>query len=171
MRTMTGPHRHSRRVRMPPHDVVAIPGLHRKDERPLPRWLVAAIVVLGLLAVTGGVYATLGAGDVEEQRDINATQRDAAADLAVNLGRQVTAACAQGKVVQDDQGRDLCTTAAQVQADPIPGPPVQGERGPGPTVEQIRDAVERYLAANPPPRGTPPTADQVAAAVAQYLTA
>jgi hypothetical protein len=159
---------------MPAHDVVEVPGLHRKDERGLPSWLVVLIVILGLLAVTGGVYATLGAGDAEEQRDLNATQRDAAADLAASLGRQVTEACAQGKVVQDDQGRDLCATAAQVQSDPIPGPPVQGERGPGPTVDQIRTAVAEYIAANPPPRGEagrPPTPDEVTAAVAQYMTA
>jgi hypothetical protein len=167
-------HRLDQQAQMPAHDAVEIPGLHRKDERGLPSWLVVLIVILGLLAVAGGVYATLGAGDVEDQRDINATQRDAAADLAANLGRQVTEACAQGKVVQDDQGRDLCATAAQVQADPIPGAAVQGERGPGPTVEQIRAAVAEYMAANPPPpgeAGRPPTAAEVAAAVAQYLTA
>jgi hypothetical protein len=167
-------HRLDQQMPMPAHDAVEVPGLHRRDERGLPRWLVVMIVVLGILAVSGGVYATLGAGDAEDQRDVNATQRDAAADLAVNLGRQVTEACAQGKVVQDDQGRDLCATAAQVQADPIPGAAVQGERGPGPTIEQIRTAVVEYMAANPPPpgeAGRPPTADEVAAAVAQYLTA
>lgn len=163
---MTGP-RHSLQVPMPPHEVVEVPGLHRRPEQALPRWLVVAIVVLGILAVSGGVYATLGAGAVEDQKA-------AAVDQAANLGRQVTAACAQGKVVQDDQGRDLCRLAAQVQADPVPDPPVQSARGPGPTVEQIRSAVEQYMAANPPPRGEagrPPNPDEVAAAVAQYMSA
>jgi hypothetical protein len=171
---MTVRHRLDQQAQMPPHDAVEIPGLHRKDERGLPLWLVVAIVILGLLAVAGGVYATLGAGDAEDQRDINAVQRDAAIDSALNLGREVTAACAQGKVVQDDQGRDLCATAAQVQSDPVPGVAVQGERGPGPTVEQIRAVVAEYMATHPPPRGEAgraPTPDEVAAAVAQHLTA
>jgi hypothetical protein len=108
---------------MPPHDGVEIPGLHRKDERGLPTWLVVAIVILGLLAVTGGVYATLGAGDAEEQRDINAVQRDAAADQAQGLAERVVAACATGgEAAEQLQQVGVCREAEQVRADPVPGP-------------------------------------------------
>lgn len=164
---MTAPHRHSRRVRMPPPEVVEIPGLHRKDERPHPRWVFVAISALGVLAVAAGLVLTQQTGQVEDQRD-------AAVQQVQDLGRDVSAACARGDVVQTPEGRDLCVFASQVQDTPAPGATVQGDRGPGPTADQIRDAVAQYMAAHPPPRveaGRAPTADEVAAAVAQYLAA
>lgn len=152
---------------MPPHDAVDIPGLHRKEQRPHPRWLVPLIAAIGVLAVTFGVLLTHQTGQVEDQRDQAVQQK-------IDLGRQVTDACLRGDVVQSPDGRDLCATAAQAQVSPTPAASVQGERGPGPTAEQIRAAVAEYLAVHPPPAGQAgrsPTADEVAAAVAQYLAA
>ena len=170
---MTGP-RHSLQVPMPPHDVVETPGLHRRDERPVPRWLVVTIAAFGVLVVAVGGFLTFRTGEVEDQAEqlpIVAEQRDAATEQVRDLGREIVAACAQGKVVQDPQGRDLCQRAADVQADPVPGTPIPGERGPGPTPEQIEAAVVAYCAARAECAGRPPTTEEVAAAVAQYLTA
>lgn len=153
---------------MPPHDVVEIPGLHRKDEHRIPRWLFITLSALGVLAVLAfGVVLTAQTGQVEDQRD-------AAVQQVQDLGRDVVDACARGVVVQTPEGRDLCTFASQVQATPVPPTVVQGDRGPGPTAGQIRDAVAAYMTAHPPPRGEagrPPTPDEVAAALAQYMAA
>jgi hypothetical protein len=159
---------------MPPHDVVEIPGLHRRDERPLPRWLFLVICVVAALAVVAGGFLTLRTGEVEDQAEqlpAVSAERDAAIDSAQNLGRDVVAACARGDVVPTPDGQDLCARAAAVQSDPVPGAAVQGERGPGPSIEQIRTAVADYCAARGQCAGRPPTADEVAAAVAQYMTA
>ncbi len=83
----------------------------------------------------------------------------------------MVAACARGEVVQTEDGRDLCQRAAQVQATPVPGVPIQGDPGPGPTPEQIEAAVVSYCAARAECAGRPPSTQEVAAAVAQYLTA
>ena len=170
---MTG--RHSLRVPMPPPEPTVNEAIDFEAERPSTRWegrwpLILAIL-LGVLAFVGGVIATRSAGEVEDQRDINAVQRDAAADQAANLGRDVVAACARGEIVQTGDGRDLCQRAAQVQSTPVPGVPIQGDPGPGPTPEQIEAAVVSYCAARDECSGRPPSTEEVAAAVAQYLTA
>lgn len=168
---MTG--HHSLRVPMPPHESILSDGMHRKDDRPMARWPIVAVVLLGIGAVIAGIFATSGAGQVEDQLTSTAEQ-------AQKLGQDVTAACAQGIVVQDQQGRDLCKLASEVQSDPVPGTPapgipgvqgLPGDRGPGPTPEQIETAVVSYCAARGECAGRPPSTEEVAAAVAQYLTA
>lgn len=161
---MTAPH--SLQVPMPPRELLE--GAHRRDDQPIARWPVAAVALLGVVAVVLGVFATSGAGDVEDQRD-------AAAEQAQTLGQLVVTACARGEVVQSPDGRNLCQRAAEVRAEPVPGiPGLPGEPGRPPTPEEIRGAVDAYMAQNPPAAGEPgraPTAEEVAAAVAQYLTA
>ncbi len=49
------------------------------------------------------------------------------------------------------------------------GPP--GPQGPAPTFDQVRDAIQFYLALNPPPAGRPPTDQEVAAAVNNFCAA
>jgi hypothetical protein len=149
---------------MPPHKSILADGLHRRDDTPTPRWPIVAVGLLAVIAAIIWGFAVSGAGDVEDQRDT-------AVEQVQNLGRDVAAACARGDVVQSPDGRDLCARAAQVQADPVPGAAVQGERGPGPTPREISDAVAAYLVAHPPPAGRPPTTAEVTAAVAEYLTA
>lgn len=160
---MTAPH--IMQVPMPPRE--PLDGAHRKDDRPAARWPVAATVLLGVAAVVLGIFATNGAGEVEAQRDTAVAEKQ-------DLGREVTQACAQGDVVQSPDGRDLCQRAAQVQAEPPPPDPilgVQGERGPGPTIEELNAAVTAYCAARDECSGRSPTTAEVAAAVAEYLTA
>jgi hypothetical protein len=149
---------------MPSHESILSDGMHRKDDKPAPRWPVALVGLLGVAAVVVGIFATQGAGEVEDQRDT-------AVEQVRDLGRDVAAACARGEVIQSPDGRNLCQRAAEVQSDPVPGTVIQGERGPGPTLEQIDAAVTAYLVANPPPAGRPPTTAEVAAAVAEYLIA
>lgn len=151
--------------------------MHRRDEQASTRWQghwpLIAVLLLGVAAVVIGIFVTSGAGQVEDQLGATAEQ-------AQSLGEQVTRACAQGVVVQDPQGQDLCQRAAEVQSDPVPGTPVPGlpgvqglpgERGPGPTPEQIEAAVASYCAVRAQCAGRAPTPSEVAAAVAQYLTA
>jgi hypothetical protein len=153
---------------MPPHETVLGEAPDIKNEQASTRWQgrwpLIAVILLGILAVVGGIVATRSAGEVEDQKD-------RAVDTAQNLGQQVVAACAQGLIVQDDQGRDLCQRAAQVQSTPVPGVPIQGDRGPGPTPEQIEAAVVAYCAARDQCAGSPPSTGEVAAAVAEYLIA
>lgn len=121
---MTGPPHNGLALVLPP-EAVPFNGAHRKeDERPPSRWWIAIIALVGLLAVTAGVWLTQGAGKVEDQLGSTAAQ-------AQDLGRLVTDACSAGQVVQGAQGQNLCQRAAQVQSTPVPdvqGP--QGERGP-----------------------------------------
>lgn len=161
---MTAPH--SLQASMPPPDLDG--GLHRKEDGPAARWPVVAIALLGVLAVVVGLFATLGAGDVEDQRD-------AAVQEKIDLGREVVAACARGEVVQSPTGQDLCRRGIEVQSAPVPAAQgLPGEPGRAPTAEEIRAAVNAYMLENPPAAGEPgrpPTTEEVAAAVAQYLTA
>ena len=162
---MTG--RHSLQVPMPPRESVMSDGVAREAEQPSTRWQgrwpLIGVIALGVLAVVGGIIATRSAGVVEDQKD-------RAVETAQNLGRDVVAACARGEIVQTDDGRDLCQRAAQVQSTPVPGVPIQGDPGPGPTPEQIEAAVVSYCAARDECSGRPPSTEEVAAAVAQYLT-
>jgi hypothetical protein len=130
---MTVP-RHSRQVPMPPHDVVEVPGLHRRDERPLPLWLIVAICALAVAAVVAGGFLTLRTGDVEdraEQLPVVEQQRDAAANQAQRAADPVLELCAQGDdVAQALRERGACDLAEQVRAEPVPGPTgPAGERG------------------------------------------
>jgi hypothetical protein len=149
---------------MPSHESILSDGMHRRDDKPASRWPVALVALLGAAAVVVGIFATQGAGEVEDQRDT-------AVEQVRDLGRDVAAACARGEVIQSPDGRNLCQRAAEVQSDPVPGTVIQGEPGRPPTIEEIEAAVAVYLARNPPPAGRPPTADEVAAAVAEYMTA
>lgn len=156
---------------MPPHESVLSDGMHRRDDGPAARWPVVAVALLGAAAVVIGVFATSGAGEVEQQRD-------SAAQQAQDLGSEVIAACARGDVVQSPDGRDLCAKAAQVSSEPVPGvvglPGEQGPQGvPGraPTPEEIQSAVTAYCAEHAECAGRAPTTAEVAAAVAEYLIA
>lgn len=134
-----------------------------KGERDLPRWVlwtIVALVVLtaGVVVVSGTTWST-----TEGQRDVAAQQGTTLAD-------QVAAACASGgDTAKELIARGACQQAAQIKADPVPGP--IGPQGPGPTLDEIRGAVAAYMVANPPLNGRPPTPGEVAAAVAEYLTA
>lgn len=152
-------------------------GSRRADEKPPPRWLIWAIVAVVLATSALGFVLTQGASNTESanaalQGDnrVLASQRDATAQQAATLADQVAAACAEGgETTEDLQRVGACQQAQQVKAEPVPGE--KGERGPGPTPEQIRAAVAAYLVENPPPAGRAPTAAEVAAAVTEYLTA
>jgi len=171
---MTGP-RHSLRVPMSPHERPVIDGLHREeDQLPVSRWWMALVALLGVAAVVAGALLTSQTAQVEDQAEqlpIVAEQRDAAVEEVRDLGRDVLQACAAGDVVQSPDGRDLCARASAVQADPVPGEAIQGERGPGPTLEQIEAAVAAYCAARNSCVGRSATPQEVAAAVDEWLTA
>jgi hypothetical protein len=112
---------------MPPRDVVEITGLHRKDERGHPRWVLAVVAILAALAVGAGVLLTSRVGQVQDQAEqlpVVTSQRDAAADQAQGLAERVVAACAAGgEAAKRLQQVGVCQEAEQVRADPVPGPP------------------------------------------------
>lgn len=150
-----------------------LPGEHRAADKPFPQWVPWAIVVAVLAAGFSAFLLTRGASTTEDantalqgDKTVLTNQRDAAAGQALDLAGLLDAACAAGDPPVGYEA--ACDKAKQVQANPIPA--VQGERGPGPTAEQIRGAVAAYLVANPPEDGRSPTPSEVAAAVAQYLT-
>lgn len=149
----------------------------RRAERPLPRWLPWTIVAATVVAAVLAFLLTRTTADTQDQnaslqgdKAVLTGQRDATAQQATTLADQVAQACSSGGITAEDLQRvGACQQAQQVHTDPIPGP--RGERGPGPTVDEIRGAVAAYLTANPPPAGRAPTASEVAAAVTDYLVA
>lgn len=164
-------------LRSVPMSAPELPGVHRRGDPPTSRLLLVLVVLVGLLAVVGGVIVTLGAGDVEEQNQVVTDQLGAATVQSENLASQVLAACARGEVVQSPTGQDLCQFAQQVKTEPVPGVPIAGPTGATgrpPTIEEIERVVTAYMADHPPPRGEAgraPTEAEVAAAVSQYLVA
>lgn len=147
-----------------------LPGLHRKDEPKPSRWVLVLVLLIGVAAVVAGIFLTRATGQVEQQVQDRTSERDAAADQAVSLADRVVAACSAGGAPAEQLTRvGACQQAAQVRAEPVPG--VAGPRGPGPTAEEIRAAVDAYLLQHPPPAGRPPSEAEVAAAVTEYLTA
>lgn len=97
------------------------------DGRSVPRWLPWLIVVVTVLTVGLGLFITTNAADTEDanavlQVDKAAVegQRDAAVGQSLDLAAQVQHACTTGDLQPADP---LCTRAAQVQAEPIPGIP------------------------------------------------
>lgn len=165
---MTGPH--DSRLLVPPHesllaDGMRLDGQHRRDDKPTARWPIAAVALLGAVALVVGFFATRGAGDVEDQRD-------AAITSAQDLGAEVLQACTRGDVVQSPDGRNLCAKAAEVRAEPVPSVAlIEGPPGRPPTAQEIQAAVDAYLTSHPPPAGQPPSTAAVAAAVAEYMLA
>lgn len=154
-----------------------VAGSRRADETPAPRWTLWVILGGVVAAAAAGWGLTQSALDTEDanaalqgDKVVLEEQRDATAQQASTLADQVTQACAAGGDTAEDLLRvGACQQAQQVRAEPIPGE--RGERGPGPTAEQIRAAVAAYLVENPPPAGRSPTATEVSAAVTEYLTA
>lgn len=141
---------------------------HRLRHLTRSHLLIIGVAAIAVLFLLGSVFvAQLGRQEARDQTGAVEQQRDATAAQAQSLAEQIKAACRDGSLAGP-----ICTQAAQVAAEPIPGPQgPRGEPGPPPTAEQIQSAVDAYLAANPPPAGRPPTAAEVAAAVASYLTA
>lgn len=96
----------------------------------------------------------------------------------------LTQAQSQAAVV----GEQLASQLRALGASPVVSPPspiagpagptgptgaagARGETGPGPSQQQIDDAVTHYLTVHPPAPGKDATAEQVAAAVGAYLSA
>ena len=112
----------NRRATVRPPELTVIEGLHRREPQ-VPRWAVALIAVIGVVAVTTGVIATRGAGDIEDRVDTVTVERDAAAGQATDLARKVVAACAAGGGTSAELERvGACEQAQQVKVQPIPGP-------------------------------------------------
>lgn len=93
-----------------------------EDDKDRSRGWFRVLVVVALLLIAGVVYLTSTANDTAAEKDAAVGQRDAAVGSALSLAEQIRAACADGEL-----DGALCASAAQVQADPIPGS--QGRAG------------------------------------------
>lgn len=132
------------------------------------RLVLLALAAAAVLFIVGSVlWAQAGQQAAQQQTGVVEQQRDDERAVKLSLAEQITAACGAG-----DLHGPVCEQAEQVAATPVPGSTgAQGVPGPPPSAEEIRAAVDAYLAANPPPAGRPPSASEVAAAVASYLIA
>lgn len=97
------------------------------------------------------------------------SQARLAAGNAADIATQIRDACERDGETARELG-DLCDRAVEVEEDPVVDPPL-------PSREQVRDAVENYLIANPPASGEPgrpggagrpPTDAEIDAAVARF---
>lgn len=147
---------------------------HKKKERAWLSPQVLSIVLLGIIAV--GVWVFFYFTGLDKQEELESTQntKEAIEEPAKDVSDRTLALCSRG----DDVARALhragvCRRSEDVkevidrQPEVIEGP--RGERGPGPTQEQINSAVRDYLRENPPQNGRTPTPAEVAQAVANYL--
>lgn len=123
--TKMDPHRH------PHRRVVAIPSVRDDDgEGRFVRWIPWIIVGLLVLAIPVAVMLNQRVGEdsdrVEQETtraDQNAVDLSNTAGQAKSLADQIRAECDAGRL-----SGAVCQTAAQVQADPVPGP--RGAPGP-----------------------------------------
>lgn len=106
---------------------------HPPGRETVPRWLVVAIAITAATAIGSGWLVTSRTSSAEQTatstegaRVEAVAQRDATADQAVGLAELVSRACGGGTVPAD-----VCRTADQVKAKPIPGPAgAAGDQGP-----------------------------------------
>lgn len=135
------------------------------------RWIVLAVVVAALLFLLGSVvWRQIGQDTAQQQTQDVTGQRDATADQAIRAALPVVALCKEQSPVGEALRAapdDPCGQATKVVADPVP---IQGERGPGPTDEQIDAAVAKWLITHPIPPGRGPNIAEITAALAAYLT-
>jgi hypothetical protein len=120
---------------------------------------VAALLLVLLIAAWGrAVNRTLN-----QRLTVSDADRVARGEVIDQLANQVKLLCGD---------RPNCAPVVERARD-VPAPAVgergqQGERGPGPTEEQVRAAVTAYLTANPPLPGRPPTDAEIDAAVSAF---
>lgn len=118
------------------------------------RWLVPVLT----LVLCAGV-PTLGIVALVQARQISGLSAGLAAQRQQAQQAGQTPVARPPSEVRQDPARPLTT--------PVPGP--TGERGPGPTDEQVAAAVAEYFRAHPVAGGKDPSPAQIAAAVVNYL--
>lgn len=89
------------------------------DDRDRGRWWLWVAVVAVVVAIGGVLWIATTATTAQTELATTTGQRDAAVVQSVSLAEQVRQACASGALAPSDS---LCARAAQVQAQPIPGP-------------------------------------------------
>ncbi|MGH3096489.1 MAG: hypothetical protein ACRDMV_10895 [Streptosporangiales bacterium] len=125
-------------------------GLDRRGHRRM--WVALAVL---LVCVIGGVaYLSVSLHSASNRIDVLSRQASSNAGAAQTLASQVRSMGGTPKVPAPQQG--------------AAGP--RGARGPGPSQQQINQAVAGYLTGHPPEHGKDATPGMVAAAVAGYLT-
>jgi hypothetical protein len=142
----------------------------RKDRHrwwPPSQWkapfgAIGAWTVVGICVIVAAVSLTWNAASANrEAEETKAVSRD--------LASEVNTACAEGVIVQTEDGRDLCQRAADVQQSPqvAPAPSIAAEFDESRVLELIR----AELARNPPQDGRTPGPAEVEAAARAVLTA
>lgn len=98
----------------------------RRNHGPtVPVWALVALLALAAATVGVGYYLSQRTATAEGALPAVTQQRDAAAGQAVDLAALIDQACRTGSI--PPQYAAACLKAAQVQAQPIPGP--AGDRG------------------------------------------
>jgi hypothetical protein len=148
---------------------------HWIDRLPVKILGIVVLAVL-ILSAAGAIFLSVKGRDLQVD---NATKDDRiqTAENKAASGQQLAGenlkACKDPDIVQMLQEKgyypQLCEFAVAVQTQGSKGD--TGDRGPGPTQQQINQAVEDYFRAHPLPEGKPPTVQQVASAVGDYLRA
>jgi hypothetical protein len=147
------------------------------DRIPIRTLATLAIVVLAVVGVAVLYLGTKGQS-AQDEAGTAQTQLDDANDQ-VATGKQLAGKnlemCQNPEVVAvlQQQGLDeeVCELAIIVQTQGKAVPGETGERGPGPTMQQIREAVDDYFRTHPLPEGKAPTIEQLTTVVAGYLRA
>jgi hypothetical protein len=157
----------------------------KPDRRENPKNLVDRIPMVALLVIAAAIFVAAGVGafvlggrgQAAQEGQTVAEDRLQTAESKVQSGAQLAGvnlkACTDPVVLAVLQERgyaDLCDLAISVQtqaATPSEGKP--GKPGPGPTEEQIEQAVQQYCAVNDRCEGKAPTIDQLTEVIGNYL--
>ena len=145
------------------------------DRIPLRALVIAAVALMLIMGAAGLFLGNRGQSAQEEgdiakdqlqtaERQVEAGVQLAEANLEYCIDPTVLAALKKG-----GYDTEVCRLAVVVQSQGEPGK--RGERGPGPTDEQIGSAVEQYFREHPLPEGKSPTIAQIAQVVGDYLRA
>jgi len=131
-------------------------GLHRlhhvaRQLGPL-RWLLLTIMLIAVASLALGIYSFV---KIHQQADLEKARANEAVATAEELCEQVRAL-----------GRECVKDPEALRGETGPA----GERGPPPSDEAIRRAVEAYFLEHPPAAGPAPTPVEIATAVITYLT-
>lgn len=87
------------------------------DEPRIMRWLPTLMITLGLLAVAASIWMNRSQSETTQRAEDAQSALDNTAAQAVSLADQITAECIAGRLAGP-----VCTHAAEVSADPVPGP-------------------------------------------------
>lgn len=128
------------------------------DESRFTRWFPYIIIALGLIAIAAAILLTNRVREDSDRADNAETALSGTAAQAMSLADQITTECEAGRLAGP-----VCQEAADVAADPIPGPPGPGgppgadSTVPGPRGPAGMDGADSTVPGPQGPQGLPGT--------------